>query len=162
MSTLTVSRSLPFPVQKVWEVLADFGGIHRFSGGVEASPINEGTPETGVGAERHCKLYDGNHIQERITEFVENKRLALEVFDSSMPLQSATGVFDLEPTGNGCTITMTMSYVVKFGIIGRAMDAMMMRRMMTRSLTGLLAGLEEHIATGKEIEKGWKPSSVAA
>ncbi len=53
------------------------------------------------------------------------------------------------------------SFVVKFGIIGRAMDTTMMRSIVTRSLVGLLAGLEEHMATGKEIDKGWKPSAAA-
>jgi hypothetical protein len=56
---------------------------------------------------------------------------------------------------------MTMSYVVKFGLLGAAMDALMMKRMMTGSLNSLLAGLEEHLSTGKTIEKGWRPTAAA-
>jgi uncharacterized protein YndB with AHSA1/START domain len=162
MSTIVVSRELPFSPKKVWKTLADFGGVHRFSAGVEASPINAGTPPTGVGSERNCRLYDGNHIQERITDFVEEERLALEIFDTSMPLERANAMFEVASTQAGCTVTMTMDYVVKFGIVGRAMDAMMMRRMMTRSLGALLAGLDAHLATGEEIGQGWKPAAVAA
>jgi uncharacterized protein YndB with AHSA1/START domain len=162
MSTIVVSRVLPFAVKKVWEVLADFGGIHRFHAGLESSPINPGTPDTGKGSERTCHLYDGNHIQERVTEFVEEERLGIDIFETSMPLRSGSGVMELRSVDGGCEVVMTMTYVVKFGLIGRAMDAMMMKRMMTKSLGALLAGLGEHIATGKNIEKGWKPSTSAA
>ncbi len=161
MSQVTVSHIVSSPISKVWAVLADFGGIHRFSAGIEASPINDGTPSTGVGAERNCQLYDGNNLQERITEFVENKRLGIEIFQTSMPLKAATAHFDLEPAEGGCKVTMTMDYELKYGIVGKAMDAMMMKGMMSKNLGGLLHGLDEHLATGEPIPKGWKPSRAA-
>ena len=160
MSAITVSRTLPFPVETVWEKLADFGGIHRFSAGVEHSPINAGTPATGVGAERNCKLYDGNNLQERITEFVVNERLAVEIFETSMPLAKAGGRFELKALPDGGThLSMTMEYSVKYGPLGWMMDAMMMRRMMTNNLGNLLAALGHHMTTGENIEKGWKRSA---
>jgi len=162
MATIVVSRALPFPVSKVWEVLADFGGIHRYHPGLKSSPINSGTPVTGAGSERTCHLYDGNHLQERITKFVEHQRMEIEIFESSMPLKSGSGVIEVRSAEGGCEVVMTMSYVVKFGFIGRLMDAMMMKGMMTKGLNALLAGLQEHIETGKNIEKGWKPASPVA
>ena len=98
MSTVTVSRTVPQPLSEVWQLLADFGSVHRFSPGVETSPINAGKPETGVGAERNCHLYDGNHIQERVTEFLPGERLSLEVFDTSMPIKTAGASFELAET----------------------------------------------------------------
>ena len=102
MSKVTVSHNISSPVAVVWAKLADFGGIHRYAVGIESSPINAGMPSTGIGAERNCQLYDGGHLQERITEFVENKRLALDVFESTMPLKSATALFELAPTSANC------------------------------------------------------------
>ena len=97
MSAFTVTRTMKHPVPAVWALLDDFGGVHVWSGGVKTSPINEGTPARGVGSERHCSLYDGNHLQERVTQSVDQQRLALEVFDSSMPLKRADAVFELTP-----------------------------------------------------------------
>lgn len=160
MSTLTVSRTLSHAPEAVWPILDDFGAIHRWSAAVESSPINAGTPDRGVGAERNCQLYDGNHIQERVTQVVEGRRLALEVFDSSMPLRSADAVFELAPALSGGTeLSMTFTYVVKFGLLGKAMDGLMLRRMMTGSLNRLLAALDEHARTGNAIEQGWAPSA---
>jgi ribosome-associated toxin RatA of RatAB toxin-antitoxin module len=161
MSQVVVSHIVSSPVANVWAVLADFGGIHHFSAGVQSSPINDGTPSTGVGAERNCHLYDGNNIQERITEFVENRRIGIDIFQTSMPLKTASASFELEPAEGGCKVTMTMDYEVKYGILGKAMDAMMMKGMMTKNLGGLLRTLDEHLVTGEDIPKGWKPSRAA-
>jgi hypothetical protein len=144
-------------VEHVWAAIEDFGGVHRYSAGVEASPINPGTPAQGVGAERRCALYDGNHIQERVTESIEQRKLSIEIFDTSMPIKSAQASFELKASDDGgCMLSMTMDYVVKFGIVGKAMDALMMERAMTKSLTNLLAALDEHLQTGELIEKGWQ------
>ncbi len=162
MSHIAVSRTLSFPVTRVWTALADFGGVHRYSAGVESSPINPGTPATGVGAERNCKLYDGNNIQERITEFVDNERLGIEVFQTSMPIKRAQVQFQLVSTkDSGCELSMTMDYTLKFGLVGKLMDAMMMKAAMTKSLARLLAALEQHLTTGEEIRQGWTPKVAA-
>lgn len=158
MSVITVSHEVASPVSQVWAVLSDWGGVHRFSAGVESSPINAGSPSRGVGAERTCHLYDGNHIQERVTESIEEQKLSLEVFDTSMPIKTAAASFALVPLKSGGTrVTMTMDYVVKYGPLGAIMDAVMMRRMMTGSLNRLLASLAHHVHTGEAIGKGWKP-----
>jgi len=162
MSEITISRAVSHSVANVWAALDDFSGIHRWSAGVETSPTNPGTPSRGVGAERNCHLYDGNHIQERITQVIDQRRLAIEVFDTSMPLKSADAAFDIEPTSDGGTsLTMTFHYVVKFGLLGKAMDGLMIRRKMTASLNNLLAALDEHLRTGETIDKGWTSTQAA-
>jgi len=162
MGNVTVSRTLGHAVGRVWSVLEDFGGIHRWSAGVESSPIDPATPERGVGAVRNCHLYDGNHIEERVTESIEDEALGIDIVSTSMPLRSANARFALEATSDGGTeVTMTMDYVVKFGVVGKAMNALMLERMMTKSLTNLLAALDEHLKTGNLIEKGWQPARAA-
>lgn len=158
MSVITLSREIAAPIAKVWATLDDFGGVHRFSASVESSPINEGTPSSGVGSERNCHLYDGNHIQERVVESVPEKKISIEIFDTSMPLKEGHGTFALSPTPSGGTLVhMTMEYVVKYGPLGVLMDKLMMKRMLAPSLDRLLAGLEHHVLTGESIGKGWEP-----
>jgi len=161
MSQITVSHVLSSPVASVWAKLADFGGVHRFAAEIESSPINPGTPSTGVGAERSCHLYDDNNLQERITEFVEDRRLGVEVFESSMPLKRASALFELTPTSGDCELTLTFDYEVKYGLIGKAMDAIVMRRMMTKNFGALLRALDEHLTTGEDIPRGWQPVRAA-
>ncbi|MFT5432938.1 MAG: hypothetical protein ACI9OJ_003642 [Myxococcota bacterium] len=161
MGELSIHRDINQPAKRVWEILADFEGVYRFSAGVEASPINAGTPNTGVGAERNCRLYDGNNIQERITQFVDGERLELEVFETSMPLTHAAAQFVVTPRGSGCTVAVDMQYTVKWGVVGRIMNALMLQRAMVGSMTRLLAGLDSYATTGQPIEKGWAPAKAA-
>jgi len=78
-----------------------------------------------------------------------------------MPVETFTLRFDLVPTEGGCQVTLTADYKLKYSLLGKAMDAAMMRRMMTKNFTGLLGSLDHHLTTGKDIEKGWKPSRAA-
>ncbi len=162
MTTITLNRTINAPVETVWDALSDFGSVYRYSANVESSPVNEGTPSRGVGSERVCHLYDGNHIEERVTGSVDKEQLSIKIVGGSMPLKSADGVFDLLPTPSGGTqVTMTMTYVAKFGPLGWLMDKLMMKRAMTGSLNGLLAALDHHLITGETIEKGWKAPLAA-
>ncbi|MCO4746122.1 MAG: SRPBCC family protein [Proteobacteria bacterium] len=162
MASITLNRTVDAPVERVWGVLSDFGGIHRYHPGVETSPITAGTPSSGVGSERVCNLYDGNNLRERVTESVHGKRLVIEVVDSSMPMKSAGGAFDLRATGEGKTeLTITMDYALKFGALGMIMDKLVLERSMTKALDAMLAGLNQHMRTGETIGKGWKPARVA-
>jgi len=149
------------PVSKVWDVLDDFAGINRWSAGVKTSPINAGTPERGVGSERLCTMYDGNHLEERVTEAVSGERLAIEVIGTSMPLKRAEGVFEVSATASGGTeVRMTFDYTMKFGVVGQAMDALMVRKKMQGSVERLLAALDEHLTTGQVIGPDWKPGAA--
>ena len=162
MATITLVRTLDFPVERVWEVLSDFGSVHRYHPAVETSPISEGTPPSGVGSERVCHLYDGNHLTERVTSSVEQRKLVIEVVDSSMPMNTAAGAFELRPQGAERTeVTLTMEYVVKFGVVGAVMDKLLLERTMKKSLDAMLAGLDHHLRTGETVARGWKPAKVA-
>ena len=160
MSVVIASREIAAPVSKVWATLSDFGGIHRYNASVESSPINEGTPSSGVGAERTCHLYDGNYIEERVIESIDEKKLTIEIFKTSMPLKESHGVFTLTGLPDGGTrVDVSMHYVVKYGPLGMLMDILMMKRMLGPAMERLLAGLDHHISTGETVAKGWTPST---
>jgi hypothetical protein len=162
MASITLIRTVEAPLERVWALLSDFGGIHRYHPGVETSPITAGTPKSGVGSERVCNLYDGNHLTERVTESIEGKRLVIDVVGSSMPMKTAGGSFDVRAVSDGSTeITMTMDYVLKFGPLGMILDKLVLGRTMRKGLDGLLDGLDQHLRTGETIGKGWKPAMVA-
>ncbi len=144
MSVVQVSRTIKAPVAEVWSALADFGGVYRFSGGVKTSPINEGTPSSGVGAERLCTLHDGNTLEERVTESVDMRRISIEIFNSSTPIASADSTFELAPAaGGGAEVKVVVDFALKYGPLGAAMDP----------------GLDHHLATGEEIGQGWKEAA---
>lgn len=157
MSTVTTDRTLDHEPEAVWAALADFGGIYRFHPLVHSSPISPGAPATGVGAERTCHFNDGNHVLERVVEFEEGSHLVVDIVEGSMPLQSARARMEIRPASNGkTTITMRMEYIPKFGLLGKAMDALMLKRKFASILDGVLAALGEHLKTGEVIGPEFK------
>lgn len=162
MGTITAERVLSHDPETTWRAIADFGGIHRFHPLVERSPINAGMPSTGLGAERTCHFHDGNAIHERVTAFDEGRSLDVEIYDGTMPLQSAHARMEVIATDSGrAKIRMSMEYTPKFGVLGKAMDALMMRRKFSAILDSVLAGLDHHLSTGETIGPKFRPSHAA-
>lgn len=157
MSLISITRTYPQSPSVVFAALNDFAGVHRFHPLLESSPLVDGTPETGVGSERVCNLYDGNTLHERIVEAELNKSLTVEIVDTSMPMAKGGGRFDLTPTAAGGTeLTMTMDFELKMGLLGKALDRLVVGRKFKGNLELLLAALGEHLKTGETIGRGWK------
>jgi uncharacterized membrane protein len=159
MTTIEVTETVHFPVERVWAAWADFGGIHRFHPLIKASPLLSEC-NTGLGAERECHFHDGNTVSERIVGFdVAERELTVEIFDGSMPLTEARAVIRLFDRGDETDVRFRMSYEPKFGAVGKLMDATMMRRRFRKILSNMIAGLNTHLATGAIVGRDGQPSA---
>lgn len=145
MSNIEVTRTIHQPVARVWELLADFQNIARWNPNLNDSYLLEGSQEQGVGASRQCDLADGkNWIRERITDWKEGEAYSIDIFEGTMPLASASATLGVRSLGpNRSEAYMIFDYVPKMGVVGRVMDVVMMRKMLTRNIDNVLVGLEE-------------------
>ncbi len=160
MSTIKVTHTYSQSPSTVFATLNDFAGIHRFHPLLESSPRVEGTPANGAGAERVCNLYDGNTLHERIVSAETDQWLVVEIVDTSMPMARGGGRFDLAPTASGGTeLTMTMDFEMKMGLLGKALDKLVVARKFKANLELLLAALHEHLETGADIPRDWKKTA---
>jgi len=97
MTKITQNRTIQAPADRVWDILADFGGVHFFHPMVESSPITNGQ-DTGLGAKRRCELYNGTEVNEEITLFnPERRNLVIAVNAPSPPIETMTGEFTVTP-----------------------------------------------------------------
>lgn len=154
MSKVTITRTVHAPKDQVWNAWADFGGIAKFHPYVDTSPLLSEQTE-GVGTERQCNFYDGNHVKERVVNVVPGEEMTVDIVEGSMPLLCARAHIALEALGPDRTeVRMTMDYTPKWGFVGKAMDALMMRRQFTTILDDVLSALDAHLETGKPIGQG--------
>ncbi len=63
-------------VQKVWEVLADFGDVYRWAPSVTNS-YSTSENNNGLEASRHCDIAGFGGIEEYITEWNEGRDFTL-------------------------------------------------------------------------------------
>jgi carbon monoxide dehydrogenase subunit G len=156
MHQVTITREVPFPVEKVWPVINDFENIYVFHPNVEKS-ISLNGQSCGLGAERECQFYDGTAVQERVVSHdAANKTYRVEITDPGpFPTNKMTADITVQETTPGKSrVTFDMAFQVKYGPVGWVMGAVMMKPKMDTIISSVLAGLETHIETGRIVGKG--------
>ena len=151
MSKLNQTHVIDAPLEQVWNVVKDFGGVHRFHPKVETSPLLSQNNE-GLGAARVCNFYDGTSVKEEVVEYREGELLRVKLSDFSMPLQRAEAVISVRALGPDRTeVEFGMEYEMKFGPLGAVMNGIMLRPMMGKMFTQVLEGLDHHVVTGELV-----------
>lgn len=154
MTRLTREVRINAPKEKVWEILADFGGVYKFNPNV---PTSYCTSEAngGVGATRHCDLtFQGASIEERIVEWHEGHSYTIEIYagKNTPPFKTAIASISVKKEGNGSIVTGTFDYNLKYGPLGTLMDKLMVRSQFSRAWSRLFAGLKHYAETGEPME----------
>lgn len=156
MGTFQVETLINAPVSVVWKRLAgDIGTIAEWNPGVKASSILEGAPaKTGLGAQRHCDLGAGNHLDETVVKFVEGEAITFRITETNLPFARADIRFTLTPTPttkqegasfDATKVTCSPVYKLKYGCIGEILDKCMVKRTYKRGMANLLTGLKEDV-----------------
>lgn len=155
MSVVTRAVRVDAPPAAVWKALADVGGIARWSPNVRASHSTS-EHNGGIGATRHCDLRGGS-VEERVVAWEEGRMLTIEIYDAvgaPARIARASVSFDVTPAGAGTLVSATIDYALKGGPLGSLMDALVGRRQFGQTAEQLLAGLGEHVQTGKQVDFG--------
>lgn len=105
--------------QVLWKYMADFSNIDQFHPLLKTSKCLEGSVETGKGAERHCIMIDGSDFKERVTAWEEGKFYTVEVFESSMPIESNRATLGVASIDKRTSIAyLNMEVEPKYKILG--------------------------------------------
>lgn len=146
MTELKDEIRIAAPKQRVWQTLADLGGIHHFHPGLKDSYYLSDERD-GVGASRRCELELAGQLDERVVEWVEGEVLALDIVGTRgmPPLRDSGGRFSLREEGDDTVVALTLRYEVGLGVLGPIIDALMMRRQFERTVPAVLRGLKRHV-----------------
>jgi uncharacterized membrane protein len=157
---VTSSTNIDAPADQVWSVLADLGSIYKWNPGVAKSHTTSELTQ-GEGATRHCDLDDKNYLEERAFDWREGESFKIDVFESSMPLESNIVTFQIAPDADRTNVTVTVDYKLKYGPIGVIMDMLFAKRMLQNGFDDMMAGLKYHVETG-ELVGDEVPEAVSA
>jgi ribosome-associated toxin RatA of RatAB toxin-antitoxin module len=148
MAIVTAAQIVNAPLGDVWASWDDFGGVHRFNPNLSGSFLLEGSEQTGLGATRQCDLIDGkNYIQERVVEYVPNKRITVDIVDGTVPIRNGRAEIKLTAHDESSTrVEMIMHFEPKMGPLGQLMVPLMkpqFRKMLKKLLEGNAAYVEK-------------------
>ena len=147
------------PVEKVWEVLADFGEVYRWAPTVtKAYSTSENS--NGRDASRHCDVAGFGSIEETVTEWNDGREFTYS-FTGAGPISGGYSTWSVKPQGDKTVVYTNIRYGVRFGPIGSLMNAMIIRRKLRQSLAVTLEGLKRHVKTGELIGADFRPLLAA-
>jgi uncharacterized membrane protein len=148
MGKLHHEIAIDAPAGKVWQVLADLEQVQHYNPVVAQARYVSSNRE-GVGAARRCEFKPKGFSVERVTDWQPEQVLGLEVVESSWPLKSSRWWTRLSHENGRTHVSQDLEYEPKFGVLGRAMDAAMMRRKMDQTIADIFEGLKEFVERGE-------------
>jgi uncharacterized protein YndB with AHSA1/START domain len=160
VTTLTNQITIAAPRRAVWDVLTSLDLLDRYDPGVRTSTL-VGDLSAGPGAQRRCDLRPAGWFIEQVTLWQPDHALAFDLVTCSLPVADLRHEYTLttghagheaadrasEQETAGTVVTQVMTYTLKYGPAGQALDAVVMRRRWDRGIKGFLHGLQQHVQT---------------
>lgn len=147
MTVLENTIRIDAPPEAVWAVLASLDALAAYDPGVAKSTIVSAV-ESGPGAARRCELAPGGWFEEKVTAWRPHEALAFELYRCTLPVRRLEHSYTLTPDGAGTVVRQRMHYELKMGLLGRLLDALVVRRKWNAGIRGFFAGLKRHVESG--------------
>lgn len=145
MTTLYNRITVNASVQELWAVLSDLEELDKYDPTVKTATIIS-TQRTGLNAARKVLMSDGkNWFEEKITEFEPSRSLCYQLTDCSFPLKRLRHSYRFKPTPSGTELEQVMEYTVKFGLLGKVLDRLMIRKQTSAGIQKFFSGLKAHV-----------------
>ena len=133
------------PIEKIWEALSNIEELDKFDPTVKKSTAL--TPKkNGIGATRKVVMKDGkNWFEDEVIEFEPNKSLTYQLSNCSFPVSGLKHSYSFEETGSCVKVKQIMQYRVKFGLLGKIMDSLMIRKQTKDGIKKFFEGLKSYL-----------------
>jgi ligand-binding SRPBCC domain-containing protein len=148
VTVLENSIRINAPRDKVWSVLASLDALDQYDPGVKKSQVVS-SRTAGLGAARQCDLVPGGWFKEKVTEWRPQEALAFELFECTLPVRRLKHSYTLTPDSGGTIVHQRMEYELRFGPLGKLMDALMVRKKWNSGIKSFFAGLKHYVEAGE-------------
>jgi ribosome-associated toxin RatA of RatAB toxin-antitoxin module len=144
MTTLHNEIIINASVEKIWEAVANIEMLDQYDPTVKKSTaLSEN--KIGLNAKRKVLMLDGkNWFDEKVIIFKPNEALTYQLTDCSFPIQGLQHSYSFEKIGSQTKVKQVMQYTVKFGWLGKLLDAMMIRKQSDTEIKKFLDGLKSY------------------
>jgi uncharacterized protein YndB with AHSA1/START domain len=123
MATIRIEKTIPAPIERVFDVISDHAGYSQFPGIHSSELVKEGeTEQNGAGAVRriHSRPL---RFEEEITRFERPTRMDYLILDVNAPIRHEGGSMVLSEEGTGTRVVWTSTFEYTVPFIGSALGA---------------------------------------
>lgn len=147
MTTLQNEITINAPFEKIWQALTEVDMLDKYDPTVRKSTSLSET-KSGVGARRKVDMLDGkNWFEEQCTVHRQNDALTYELTACSFPVHKLKNSYSFEKIGTQTKVKQVMQYEMKYGFLGRIMDALFVRSQSDKGIKKFFAGLKSFTET---------------
>jgi ribosome-associated toxin RatA of RatAB toxin-antitoxin module len=149
MTTIHNEITVNASIDTVWSMLTDLELLDQYDPTVKKSTLLS-REKRGVGAKRKVLMLDGkNWFEEKITVFQPTESLTYELTDCSFPIKGLKHSYSFEEVSGQTKVKQVMEYTVKFGLFGKLLDFLMIRKQSDGGIKKFLAGLKSYAESHK-------------
>jgi ribosome-associated toxin RatA of RatAB toxin-antitoxin module len=131
MTTLRNEITIQAPIEKIWEALSNIGMIEKYDPTVKKSS-SLSSMQSGIGSARKVDMKDGkNWFEEKCPAWKTHEALTYELTACSFPVNKLKHTYSLEQFGSQVKVKQVMEYEIKYGLLGKVLDAVMIRNSQT-------------------------------
>ena len=142
MTTLNNEITINAPIEKIFQALAEMEGLEKLDPNIKKS-TSLSNIKSGLSAKRKVDMIDGkNWFEEKVTDLKPNECLTYELTACSFPVKSLKYTYYVEKSGNQTKVKQAMAYEIKFGLFGKILDALMIRKQYNKGIQGFFTGLK--------------------
>jgi ligand-binding SRPBCC domain-containing protein len=147
MATILNEIIIDAPIEKIWEALTEVEILEKYDPTVKRSiALSKNTK--GIGAKRKVEMFDGkNWFEEQCTVHHPNEALTYELTACSFPVHQLKHSYSFEKIDNQTKVKQLMHYKMKYGWLGKIMDALMVRKQSDKGIKKFFAGLKSYAET---------------
>jgi ligand-binding SRPBCC domain-containing protein len=145
MTTLVNEIIIQAPIEKIWQALSNIEELEKYDPTVKKSTAIS-SMRSGAGAVRKVHMKDGkNWFEEKCTLSKPEEALTYELTACSFPIDGLKHSYSFVQNGNRVRITQVMEYQVKFGLLGRFLDVVMIRKQTDSGVKKFFSGLKSYV-----------------
>lgn len=149
------------PRDKVWQRLRDLTIAHYYVPGLKDCRMTTEQKE-GVGASRKVYTTSGMVMDETVVEWNEGTGFIIRLHNGDGPpppiFTQARFHYRIEDAPNGQTLFRpAMTYTIKFGILGRLLDKLLLNMIIRSTMKKVGLGLKQFYETGKPSNPAYRP-----
>ena len=132
-------------LENIWQVLVNVGELDKYDPTVRKS-VQTSLIGSNLGASRKVDMLDGkNWFEEKITVYKPNEALTFELTACSFPIKGLKHSYSFQRNGGQTRVTQVMEYEVKWGLFGKGLDTLIIRKQSDSGIKKFLGGLKTYV-----------------
>ncbi|MGN6566916.1 MAG: SRPBCC family protein [Flavipsychrobacter sp.] len=133
------------PIEKIWAVLSDLPLLEKYDPTVLKSELVSAEMK-GIGARRKVYMKDGkNWFEEKITKWQPNETLTIQLTNCTFPINQLRHTYSFSSSGSNTIVRQVMEYDVKYGLLGKLMDLLIIKKQSDKGIKLFMSGLKNMV-----------------